>query len=209
MKVEEPSGTSAPPHSAPVAGRQPHSSFEDAVKQHGGWRRRHGPENPLVAFVRRNALELALVLVAALGVFLMLERTALRVTLSGWAYRLVEATLAATSRLDEGLYALVSRVSLADRVGIALVVVALVVAALRLRHRLLHNPALAAKTCPACGGRLNRVHRTGVDRAIDLYVPVRRYRCRETGCSWEGLRVKPPSPARPQQDTSDSRFPTK
>ena len=43
--------------------------------------------------------------------------------------------------------------------------------------------------CPRCGGDVRRIHRTRVDRLVDLVVPVRRFRCTGDECGWAGRRV--------------------
>jgi hypothetical protein len=41
--------------------------------------------------------------------------------------------------------------------------------------------------CPECGGATERVARSLPDRALNLLMPVKRYRCGASGCGWEGL----------------------
>jgi len=41
--------------------------------------------------------------------------------------------------------------------------------------------------CPDCGGDLERVARSFVDRLLGLLVPSRRYRCTRGACGWAGL----------------------
>jgi hypothetical protein len=40
--------------------------------------------------------------------------------------------------------------------------------------------------CPRCAGSVERVRRRLIDRIVSVFVPVRRYRCRNDACSWEG-----------------------
>ena len=42
------------------------------------------------------------------------------------------------------------------------------------------------RICPRCGGELERVRRRFVDRVISVLWAVRRYRCRNVLCVWEG-----------------------
>lgn len=42
-------------------------------------------------------------------------------------------------------------------------------------------------SCPECGGRVCRVHRHIGDRLIALFLNVRRYRCENPECAWEGI----------------------
>jgi hypothetical protein len=43
-----------------------------------------------------------------------------------------------------------------------------------------------APSCPMCGGPLRRIHRRFIDRVLSLFRPVRRYRCPQPTCRWEG-----------------------
>ena len=47
----------------------------------------------------------------------------------------------------------------------------------------------ASEKCPRCGADLRRIRRTRTDRMLSLVVPVRRFRCRNEACHWEGLRL--------------------
>lgn len=40
--------------------------------------------------------------------------------------------------------------------------------------------------CPGCGDILIRLPRRGVDRLLSVFVPVRRFRCPNFLCVWEG-----------------------
>jgi hypothetical protein len=40
--------------------------------------------------------------------------------------------------------------------------------------------------CPRCRGPARRVPRQTLDKLLDLFVPVRRYRCIRQDCRWEG-----------------------
>jgi len=41
-------------------------------------------------------------------------------------------------------------------------------------------------TCPRCGETVHRIHRRFVDHIASLLRPVRRYRCENPACQWEG-----------------------
>lgn len=47
--------------------------------------------------------------------------------------------------------------------------------------------------CPRCNGATNPIARRFVDLLTSIFVPVRRYRCREMRCDWEGNLRKPPT----------------
>lgn len=50
----------------------------------------------------------------------------------------------------------------------------------------------APYTCPRCGERdLIRVHRRFIDRLLSVFVRLRRFRCAQFQCQWEGnLRTR-------------------
>lgn len=43
------------------------------------------------------------------------------------------------------------------------------------------------RACPHCGRATERVARDLTDRVLSLLMPVKRYRCEEATCGWEGL----------------------
>lgn len=47
-------------------------------------------------------------------------------------------------------------------------------------------PPVGAPLCPRCQGRLVRVHRRAVDHLVSVVYHVRRYRCTNITCEWEG-----------------------
>ena len=42
------------------------------------------------------------------------------------------------------------------------------------------------RPCPICNGSTYRIPRRLVDRIVNLFTPVYRYRCRTMNCIWEG-----------------------
>ena len=59
-------------------------------------------------------------------------------------------------------------------------------------HANLHMPKQADYVntcdleCPVCGTNLIRTPRRQVDRVVSLFVPVRRFRCQNFSCQWQG-----------------------
>lgn len=135
----------------------------------------------------RTELFLALLLVA--GVFLILERVHIRQLLSGWLRQGLERLRWIGGSSFQALARLVQNTTLSDLVGYTLVALAAIVIALRVRWRLLNTPGLTVLSCPRCNGAIKRVHRHALDRLLNLYLPVRRYRCAGRECGWHGLRV--------------------
>ena len=140
-------------------------------------------------FLRTYRFEIIWLIVVVLGVFLIFERLNIRGSFIAWLRRATAATLHGVGQLDEMVADFLARTTLSDGIGLALVLGALGAIALRVRWRLIHNPALALLRCPRCNGNVHRVHRHAVDHAINVFVPVRRYRCANDECRWHGLRV--------------------
>jgi hypothetical protein len=45
--------------------------------------------------------------------------------------------------------------------------------------------------CPRCDGVVERIPRLGIDRLLSFFVPLRRYRCANLACNWEGTLRAP------------------
>jgi hypothetical protein len=56
-------------------------------------------------------------------------------------------------------------------------------------QRLLKPLRQSSGRCPRCGSDLRRIRRTRADRLLSIAVPVRRFRCSNEVCHWEGLRL--------------------
>lgn len=163
-------------------------------------RRRAHRESRPHQFLRNYRIELLWLLIVAIGLFLLLEQANLRSSVTLWAGETAHRLFQRATSLDEQISAFLIQVSLSDLLGFALVLIAVVAILLRLRWRLLNTPRLTQLKCPKCDGSLGRTHRTGIDRLISVYVPVRRYRCRTDGCGWSGLRTGPGRSASEHRD---------
>jgi len=150
---------------------------------------RHRRSSRLRQFLQTYKFEIAWLLIIGLGIFLVFERLNIRTSLIAWLRRLAGAMQHNAGDLGGVLDAFLARTTLSDAIGFVLILGALGAIVLRVRWRLLHNPALALLRCPKCNGNMHRVHRHNVDHIISFYVPVRRYRCTNDQCRWTGLRV--------------------
>jgi hypothetical protein len=150
---------------------------------------RHPEESRARRFLRAYRFEIIWLAIVALGAFLVLEQMNIRGTLLGWARMAAAATLHGAGHLQKGIGAFLARTTLSDAVGFLLILSAMVAILWRIRWRLTHSPALTTLRCPKCSGGIHRVHRHRLDRLINLYVPVHRYRCTNDTCRWCGLRV--------------------
>jgi hypothetical protein len=139
-------------------------------------------------FLREYKIEVVAALLALLGIFLLVERMQIRVTL----FRIVRSAWRTVSgAMGSVINVLVYRVlhtTTSDLIGLVLIVLAIVMVLWRVRVRLAKR--LAGRTCPLCGGELRRSHRRWQDHLLSLLVPVVRFRCRNRECRWEGVRAR-------------------
>jgi len=153
-------------------------------------RARKSPVAQLLARVWSDwRVEVVIVAVVALAVFLLVERLEFRQTFLVWARQGYRTARYLLGDMLRGLEAAVQRTTISDLTGLVLLAIALAVVIWRIRWRLMRTPRYTARTCPLCGEDLQRTHRRRGDRIANLYVPVRRYRCRNRDCRWSGLRV--------------------
>lgn len=81
------------------------------------------------------------------------------------------------------------QLTLAKLAGFLLLVAVAALLAWQMRTRLAQSPRLLATACPTCGGDLHRIHRSSLDRLAGRLsgLPLRRYRCTDRACGWQGL----------------------
>ncbi len=157
-----------------------------SVSEHQHHRHR---ESQSRRFLRTYWFEIVWLIVVALGIFLIFERLSIRSSLIAWLRRVAAVALHGAGHLDEVAAAFLARTTLSDVIGYVLVLGALIAIFMRMRWRVMRDPALAALRCPKCNGGIHRVHRRRLDHLISFFVPVRRYRCANDQCRWCGLRV--------------------
>jgi hypothetical protein len=160
--------------------------------------------SPFLSWVRDYKVEIGGVVVAALGVFLLVERMNIRAALFGWLRNFLEATVSSLIRLGDSATNLLAQLTVSDLIGALLILGAVGALSWRVRWRLMRSVSLSTLRCPKCGGSLHRVHRRFLDRAISRFVPVRRYRCSNHECHWNGLRVGKSQPAVSRQSRSEA-----
>jgi len=141
-----------------------------------------------VRFLSEWWAEILVGLLIAFGVFLLFERMQIRQTLFNWLQRGWSALLRMAVAAQSGVLQFLQSRTLSDLLGILFLAAALAIVAWRIRWRLLNNVRFTGRQCPRCGSGLHRVHRHGLDRALSVIVPVRRYRCGNPECHWSGLR---------------------
>jgi hypothetical protein len=134
-------------------------------------------------------VEILVVLMVALAIFLLVEQMQIRKTLLHWLRQGLETLGGFGGGVLRTVVDFVQNTTLSDLTGYVLLLLVLVLVAWRTRWRLMSTPRFTSRECPRCGSDLHRIHRRGRDRLLNLYVPVRRYRCRDRNCAWSGLRV--------------------
>lgn len=132
--------------------------------------------------------EIAIALLMAFGIFLLFERMQIRQTLLRWVRSVWAAFARSLGSASEGLARFIQSRTLSDLTGLTFLLIAVVIILWRLRWRLLNTPRFTDRLCPQCGTAIHRVHRRGLDRVVNVLVPVRRYRCDNRECRWSGLR---------------------
>jgi hypothetical protein len=155
------------------------------LHRHRSERRR----SPFLLFLKTYWVEILIVVGLILSIFLLFEQMNIRGTLLGWAVAAGNLGLNLVARLVNGLMSLRSRLGLSELIAIPMLIGVILLLIWRIRWRLRNTPALVDTHCPRCGGELQRVHRRSIDRAISIFVPVRRYRCNNRECGWSGVRV--------------------
>ena len=132
--------------------------------------------------------EILVGLLMAFGVFFLFERMQIRHTLLNWLQRGWSALLRLAGAAQDGVLQFLQSRTVSDLLGILFLAAALAIVVWRIRWRLLNSVRFTGRQCPRCGSALHRVHRHGLDRALSVVVPVRRYRCGNLECRWNGLR---------------------
>jgi hypothetical protein len=81
------------------------------------------------------------------------------------------------------------QLSTAKVAGLMLLLAFLAIFAWRALVRLAESAGLSADACPSCGRDLHRIHRSAFDRLVSRVsgIPLRRYRCSDETCGWQGL----------------------
>jgi len=145
--------------------------------------------SPFLLILKKYWVEILIGVGLILAVFLLFEQMNIRGTLLGWAVAAANLGLSLIARSTSSLQSLRSRLGLSELIAIPMLIGVGLLLIWRIRWRLRHTPALVDTHCPRCGGELQRVHRNSIDRAISIFVSVRRYRCTNRDCGWSGRRV--------------------
>lgn len=135
-------------------------------------------------------VELFIALLVAVAVFLLVERMQIRESVLGWLRQGLDVLRNFGGGILRGLVDFVQSTTLSDLTGYALLLAALVFVGWRARWRLMTTARFTERKCPHCSRDLRRIHRRWLDRLVNVFVPVARYRCRNRECRWQGLRIR-------------------
>ncbi len=135
-------------------------------------------------------VEILIAFLFLLAIFLLLERMNIRQTLYSRLVSLLEGLNNLGINLIQGLANFARGTTLSDLLAYLLLILVLGLALWRTRQRLTTQPRFTELECPQCGADLSRIHRRRRDRALSLFVPVRRYQCKNRECRWSGLRIR-------------------
>lgn len=135
-------------------------------------------------------VELLVVGLVAIAIFLLVEQMQIRETVVRWLGRTLETVGEALTGFADGIAPFISRTTVSDLLGYALLLLAAGLVFLRIRWRLVTTPRFTELKCPECGSELSRVHRRWSDRVVNAFAPVRRYQCKNHDCYWQGRRYR-------------------
>ncbi len=162
-------------------------------------RRRHW-YHKLASWAGEYWVELTIAAAVLLAIFLLVEPWDIREGLMVWARRTLDA-FSGTVGVRLGAVARWFRsLTLSDATAVVILLGVTVLAAWRVRWRVMRMEHLWSTRCPECNSTsLQRRHRRIWDRIAGLVgFPVFRYRCRT--CGWKGARIRrkigPVKPAR-------------
>ena len=191
MSVQIPDATLKDSAGSPINEIQPVQAPDPSQEAPRSHRRRthHSHRQNRLLSLLRDYPEIIWVFLALLGVFLLVERMDIRQSVSRFSTRSLSGILHIFGHLDVTADGVISRLTLSNLLGMILLTGAVVAILYRVRWRLMRTPSLTTIRCPQCDADIHRVHRHALDRLIDIIVPVRRYRCGNSDCQWDGLRV--------------------
>jgi DNA-directed RNA polymerase subunit RPC12/RpoP len=143
-------------------------------------------------FFKEFRNEIVVITLMVIGIVLLGADIGMRKTIRRSALGAFRQVGPAINEAFNSLVEYVLTLSIFDIIGWVVVIVAVVYIYGRIRYRFRHNPRWEATVCPRCGSRIQRKHRSTIDRLLSktLMPSSRRYRCTNPECSWTGLRLQ-------------------
>ena len=143
--------------------------------------------NRMKKLLKEFRLEIAILLAAIILLILAVGDFGVR----AWVGRAAQTSISATKVILQSGWAKIDSLLLnfspVDLASLLLAGLAFVFVGWRVRERLLQSEYWLSAACPRCEGKLERIHRSTLDRWLTrrLLAYGRRYKC--TNCGWSGL----------------------
>ena len=140
------------------------------------------------SFLRGYNFEITVVLLIALGIFLIVEELEIK----SYLYRFVKGFFFAIGDIIKlirsGSVYIISQFETSDLVGIFLILLAIFLLARRWRDRIIERHDTLTE-CPNCGGHLVRTRRELNHRIMSIiyFVTVKHYHCKV--CKYKGIKM--------------------
>ena len=153
-----------------------------AKKRKGIAKPRHQP------FLQEYNFEITVVVLLALGIFLLVEDMEIK----HYLYIVIKAIFFAIGKifklLMNGAFFLVKQFEVSDLVGISLILLAIILIANRWRERMIDRFS-QLNNCPECGGHIHRIRRNLKQKVLSVvyFVNVKHYHCKS--CSYKGIKL--------------------
>jgi len=144
----------------------------------------------LKKFLSEYKIELAALLLAAFGVFLLVEQMDLRKKMAEVIQSIAAFFSFLFNQSENVFFDYIRNLRPSDLLGWFLLGLVFVLVIWRIRYRFANSDRWKMEACPKCGAELHRTHRTTLDHILStIFLPdARRYRCNNRKCGWSGLR---------------------
>ena len=146
------------------------------------------PKQKRKLFYQEYNFEITVVLLIALGVFLLVEELEIK----HYLYEIIKViffTIGNFIKLlrDTSIY-IIDKFEISDLVGISLILLAIFLIANRWRERKIERYSVL-KNCPDCNGDLQRIKRDFNQKMTGLlyFLTVKNYRCKS--CNYKGFKL--------------------
>ena len=161
-------------------------------------------------FLREYRVELSALLLAAIGIFLLVEQMDLRQKMSEVVHSIATILSLLLNHTENFFFHYVRNLRPSDLLGWILLIVFLLFVTWRIRYRFTNDDRWMVETCPKCGAELHRTHRSTLDRILAaIFLPnARRYRCNNRKCGWSGLRRRLEHELHPHQKHEIKNIPS-
>jgi len=143
---------------------------------------------PKHSFWNEYRFEIIVVFLLTTGIFLLVEKMEIKVTVYRWVRTFIIVSANAISDTAQSIFQLFHEVETSDIIGIILIIIALFMIYLRVRKRTIFRYATLYE-CPNCSGDLRRIHRKLRHRILGLllWTEVKHFSCKT--CDFHGIRM--------------------